>query len=183
MKNEINFVKKIDKIFLAYFIIFLVLFTLSEQKKKRSEKENIYEYYENFNLTEEMEREYQQNNEVYKNAEKVENKKVPGKEDEEFNRWEEKIRNFQPENLLTVNIKKKDYFAFFQEVTVVPAILVCAFYVHDEESKIDFEVYGEDQKLLQRIRAKNRDFYEFNVTTPSTFEFHLNNERVNFELF
>lgn len=96
---------------------------------------------------------------------------------DEFLRWEQKIQNFEPESLLTIKIPRKDKFIFYEEISITPCTVVVAFYVHQEDEKIDFEVYNK-KKIIGKIRGKNRDFYEFNVTRPSTFGFHLLNERV-----
>jgi hypothetical protein len=96
----------------------------------------------------------------------------------DYQTWEDKIQKFFPENLLTVKIAKKDLTIFYEDISKVPTTVTVAFYVHEEKEKIDFEVYEGEKKLLKKIKGKNREFYEFNVTKPASYSFHLNNERV-----
>ena len=100
------------------------------------------------------------------------------KEEEEIKAWEEKIKNFTPESLMTVKVDKSKYEIFYEEITVVPTKIVLAFYVHDEDSKIDFEVYSPTQKMIKKIKAKNRGFAELEIKVAGAYEFHINNERV-----
>jgi hypothetical protein len=152
--------------------------------------------YKDFNLTKEIEKEFDEKyandkaEDYYKNVEKVKSekkkkkqKKVDVEQEKEFKEWEEKIQSFTPEELITMMVGKGDHEVLYQDVAVVPTRIIVAFYVHDEDSKIDFEIYNPNGKINKKIKGKNRGFHEFNVTMPGSYEFVLNNERVRKRFF
>jgi hypothetical protein len=146
-----------------YYYLLSLCICFSNLKFYLSAKEDIYEYNDYFNSTD---------------FEELIKKNRTDEAMKEFQDWEDKIQKFYPEFLLTVKIPKKDYTIFYEEITHVPTTVTVAFYVHQEDEKIDFEVYKSEKRPLKKIKGKNREFYEFNVTSPAIYEFHLNNERV-----
>ena len=83
-------------------------------------------------------------------------------------------------DLLTLRVAKKDFEVFYEEIEQVPVVITCAFYLHEEKGRIDFDVYNAKRKSIFKLKSKNRGFYEFEVQEPGRYEFHLNNERVSF---
>lgn len=146
--------------------------------------------YIDFNLTQEIEKQYDEyaedkNGDYYKNVENVDDegkkkkkKKKETKDESEIREWEEKIQKFTPEELMTVMVSRKDHEVLYHDVSVVPTVIIVAYYVHDEEGKIDFLIENPKKKTVKKIKSKNRGFYEFNATSPGTYEFLLDNERV-----
>jgi hypothetical protein len=164
-------------------------------KEKEAEKIDIVEKYRDFNLTETIQDQYQddKNAEYFDNMDDLDksdkyNKKQKKKnkqnlEEEKYNKeWDEKVSKMHAHDLLTLRVSKKDFEVFYEEVEQVPVVITCAFYLHEEKGRIDFEVYNQKRKSLFKLKSKNRGFYEFEVTEPGKYEFHLNNERVSFLL-
>jgi hypothetical protein len=194
---------KINPIY-TYLLLFTFVILLSSIKSQDSQNSTLntteiitvnrtvdvnIDKYSEFNLTQEIEKQYDEyaedkSQDYYKNADQVdEGKKKKKKQKEtqdeiEIREWEEKIQKFTPEELMTVMVGKKDHEVLFHDVTVVPTKIIVAYYVHDEEGKIDFLIENEQRKTIKKIKGKNRGFYEFNATTPGTYEFLLDNERV-----
>lgn len=117
----------------------------------------------------------QSNNEIPK-----ENKSIQKKKEKDL--WEEKINAFSPHDLLTVLISRGDYDTFYEEIQSIPATITVAFYVHDNEGKIDFEIFSPTNKQIYKIKGKNRGFYEFEANILGVYEFNLDNGRVSLSL-
>ena len=165
-------------------------------KEKEEEKVDLINKYKEFNLTNEVEKEYEQyqedkNSEYFDNMDNLDkndkyNKKEKKKnrqdsEEQKYNKeWDEKVSKMHAHDLLTVRVSKKDFEVFYEEIDQVPVVITCAFYLHEEKGKIDFDVFNVKRKSIFKLKSKNRGFYEFEVREPGRYEFHLNNERVSF---
>jgi len=172
-------------IFKLFFSIFVFLVGINSKNKTRKE---MIDYYENFNLTEELEKRFEndiydgdKNEEYYKDIEDLD--KHTSNNENEDREWETKIHTFLPQNLLTVNINKGDYSIFYEEIKIIPSNITIAFYVHDESSKIDLEIYNPENKLVHKVKGKNRAYHNFIGTKSGIYEFHLDNQRVSKFLF
>jgi hypothetical protein len=181
--------KKHFIIYTIYTTIILVLLLITTNVySKQKTREELMDYYENFNLTEELEKKYNEtgeehDEEYYKNIENLDKRKtkrdkIKQREEEENRLWEEKIHAFSPHNLLTIVLSPGEYEIFYEEIKIVPTNITIAFYVHDETSKIDFEVYNPKNKGIHRSRGKNKAFFEFLATQPGIYEIHVDNQRV-----
>jgi hypothetical protein len=132
-----------------------------------------------FNLTyyEQLEKKY------YENLDKVGKPKKDqaqlDEEEKEAKEWEQKIQNYFPENLLTVTVEPGDNEFFYDDIDIVPNKIMLAFYVHDEEEKIDFEI-SHNKVVLHGIKNKSKYFYELEVDKAGTYTFVLRNSRVIF---
>ncbi len=162
--------------------------------KNEEEKNHDIGKYKDFNLTNEIEKNYEkyqedkdteyfqnmddlENDEKYKNKQKKKSKRE--EKEEEYNReWDEKVSKMFAHDLLTFNVDKGDYHSFFENVQEVPLTITSAFYVHNEKGKIDFLVIDSKGKDLQIIKSKNRGFYEFEVKEPGRYKFILDNQKV-----
>lgn len=163
-------------------------------KDEAEEKVDVVKKYKNYNLTDEVEKQYDQyqddkDAEYFDNLDDLDkndkyNKKQKKKsrhdlEEERYNKeWDEKVSKMHAHDLLTIRVNKKDFEVFYEEIEQVPVVITCAFYLHEEKGKIDFEVFNPKKKSIFRLKSKNRGFYEFEVREPGKYEFHLNNERV-----
>jgi hypothetical protein len=99
-------------------------------------------------------------------------------EEEEMNKkWDEKIHSFYPLHLMTFEIEPKQTMEFYFDLEVVPNKFMVAFYVHDEESKISFDISYIGINLYQNWN-KNKLYHEVNVTMATSFTFSLRNSRV-----
>jgi len=157
-----------------------------------SEKVDLLDKYQNFNLTQKVEEQYQddKNSDYFNNVDdldksekysKKEKKKTKKElEEEKYNKeWDEKVSKMHAHDLLTLRVNKKDFEIFYEEIEQVPVTITCAFYLHEEKGKIDFDVLDPKRKSLFKLRSKSRGFYEFEVKERGKYEFHLNNERVS----
>lgn len=167
--------------------------TLSTEKKE--EEVDVLNKYKNFNLTEEVEKEYEKyqedkdaeyfdnmddldKNDKYNKKQKKKNKQ--DLEEERYNKeWDEKVSKMHAHDLLTFRVNKKDFELFFEDIEQVPVVITCAFYLHEDNGKIDFEVFNNKRKTVFKLKSKNRGFYEFEVREPGRYEFLLSNERVS----
>jgi hypothetical protein len=134
---------------------------------------------EEFNLTyyEELHKKY------YENLDKVE--EVPKTQEEldeemkEAQEWENRMQNYFPENILTVTVEPGQNEFFYIDIDLLPNKIVLAFYVHDEEEKIDFEA-SYNKVVIHKAKNKGKYFYEFNPEKEGTYTFVLRNDRVNY---
>ena len=168
---------------------------IAESLGKNEEKIDILNKYKDFNLTEEVEKDYEsyqddKNGDYYDNMDdldkddKYNNKKKKRSkkeiEEEKYNsEWDEKVSKMHAHDLLTVKVNKKDYEIFYEEIEQVPVTITAAFYLHEEKSKMDFEILNPKKKTIFKLKSKNRGFYEFEVKEPGRYEFYLSNERVH----
>lgn len=181
----------------------------NEKKLKYLDEENKkidYNYYKDFNLTDELEREYQETyqddkfGDYYKDVEnvgkaddltKVSEKKQKKKdskrkrksqreqqEEQEKKDWDLKMENFHPENLLTALIDEYSQETFYQEINDVPRYLALAYYVHDEGKKIDFEVLNPQGNRVKRIKNRGYGYYVVKANITGVYKIILDNERV-----
>lgn len=160
---------------------------VDDENKKKID----YDYYKDFNLTEQLEKDYNttypedHSEEFYKSIEEVGSNKGKKKEkretqeEREAREWDEKIHKFSPANLLTVKILKTNFEVFFEHIETVPTLVTVAFYVHDEESKVDFLITSPNKKTIFKLKGKNRGYYEFNATVLGVYEYLIDNERVS----
>jgi len=163
-----------------------------KESKDQEEKVDILNKYKNFNLTDQIEQNYDgykddkdgdyfQNVDDLDNKYKSKNKKKSKKEieEDEYNKqWDEKVSKMHAHDLLTLRVDKRDFEVFYEDIEKVPVTITTAFYLDDEKSKIDYEIINTKKKSMFKLKSKNRGFYEFEVTEPGRFEFHLSNERV-----
>jgi hypothetical protein len=176
-------------------LLFLSLFTYinsaveverekSTLKYKDNETKTIdYKYYENFNLTQELEKQYQEKgSKYYEDVEQV--KATYGKKEKkdkiaerEMKEWEQKTANFNPDIILTSLLPKGGFEVFYDDIQKIPSKVQIAFYINDEESKIDFEAFSPRKTKITLIRNKNRGYYEFTANMAGVYEFHISNER------
>ena len=150
---------------------------------------DILKKYNDFNLTEEVEKKYDDYEEdkphdYFENVDNIEDHKPIKKskreiEEEKYNEdWDEKVAKLNAHDLLTFKIPRREYEIFYDVIETVPVNVTVAYYVHDDKSKIDFEVYNNRQKIIYKLKGKNRGFAEFLVREPGRYEFHLSNEKV-----
>jgi vacuolar-type H+-ATPase subunit I/STV1 len=163
---------------------------IKENINENKENLDIINKYKDFNLTEEIEKQYDdyqddKDSDYFRNLDDLEEKKAKKKkskketEEEKYNQeWDEKVSKLHAHDLLTLNIKKKDYEVFYEQIDNVPVTITTAFYVHEEKNKIDFEINNPKKKNIYKLKLKNRGFYEFEIKEPGRYEFILSNERV-----
>jgi hypothetical protein len=60
----------------------------------------------------------------------------------------------------------------------LPSNITIAYYINDENQKIDFEIQGPDEKMLHKVKGKGQLFYVFQPTTIGMHKFILDNTRV-----
>ena len=146
-------------------------------KEKEEEKVDLLNKYKDFNLTKEVEKEYEQyeedkNADYFKNMDNLDNndkykKKQKRKskqdleEEEYIKEWDEKVSKMHAHDLLTLRVNKKDFEMFYEDIEQVPVVITCAFYLHEEKGKIDFDVLNAKRKSIFKLRSKTRGFYEF----------------------
>jgi hypothetical protein len=94
--------------------------------------------------------------------------------------WEQKIEDFEPESIITVEVEGKKSTNLYEEVTVVPTKIQVAYYLHDDTSKIDFEVVGPNNQKRKKYTAKNRDFIEIEAKVEGVYRFVIKNDRFKY---
>jgi hypothetical protein len=111
-----------------------------------------------------------------KNKTKAKRKTKREIEEEEMNKlWDEKIHSFYPLHLMTFDIDPAKSQQFYFDLEVVPNKFIVAYYVHDEESKINFEINDNVGNNLYRNFNKNKLYHELEVTKALPYVFHLRN--------
>jgi hypothetical protein len=157
---------------------------LSMKYKDPESKTIDYDYYKNFNLTAELEKKYKEmqgdkNSSYYENADKIDSnykRKKTKSEELEDQQWNEKIEQFSPESLVTTVVERGTTQIFYEEI-LVSTNATLAFYLHDEESKMDFEIISPNGITLYRGKNKNRVFHDFQAYTTGAYAFHLINDK------
>lgn len=144
------------------------------QSKRHEEIERQYENYED-----------DKSSDYYNNIDNLDKKKKDKKktkkeiQEEKYNEeWDRKVSKMHAHDLLTVKIYKRDLEVFYEEVEQVPLTITVAFYLHEEKSKIDFEIIDPKGKNIHKLKSKSRGFYEFQATEKGKYEFILSNEKV-----
>ena len=62
---------------------------------------------------------------------------------------------------------------------VLPSNITIAYYINDENQKIDFDIEGPDEKILYKSKGKGQLFYVFQPKVTGTHKFVLDNTRVD----
>jgi len=63
-------------------------------------------------------------------------------------------------------------------VKELPSNITIAYYINDENQKVDFEIEGPDDKVLFKSKGKGQFFYIFEPKVLGTHKFILDNSRV-----
>ena len=109
--------------------------------------------------------------------------------DEEMNlrkEWEEQVSDFTASDLLTVKVKAKKvyvyiyyfYYQNFYEQIAVPTIIKIAYFVNDENEKIDFHIKNPKGEIIYSSKNKGQLYYELNIQLLGLYTFKLDNSRV-----
>lgn len=61
---------------------------------------------------------------------------------------------------------------------VLPSNITIAYYINDENQKLDFDIEGPDDKIIYRIKGKGQLFYVFQPIVIGMHKFVLDNSRV-----
>jgi len=174
-----------------------------EQDEKKStlkykDGEGDAEDYEKYNITEDMDKslndtadyynedEYSKDKDQYKDIDYVDDnkkskkkKKVKPRNEEverERKEWEEKVANFLPTDLLTIKLKPNSMEYFYEDMKVLTNITI-AYYINDENQKIDFKLLGPGDVQLFKQKGKGQLFYEFHPQNLGMHRFVLDNTR------
>jgi len=130
--------------------------------------------------------EYSKDKDQYKDIDYVDDnkkskkkKKVKPRNEEverERKEWEEKVANFLPTDLLTIKLKPNSMEYFYEDMKVLTNITI-AYYINDENQKIDFKLLGPGDVQLFKQKGKGQLFYEFHPQNLGMHRFVLDNTR------
>jgi hypothetical protein len=170
-----------------YSIIFLLV-SIASQNETVVNNTNQGEQ-QALNLTEELEKQVfnatvdEKVKMYYENLDKVAPKAKEKTEEQkqleeiEAREWEEKIHNFYPDNLITMSLEPGQNEFLYEDIDIVPNKIFIASYVHDEEERVDFEI-SYNKTIIEKVKNKNKFYFEFDVDKAGTYTFVIRNDRV-----
>ena len=156
------------------------------------ELDNTINTEQEFNLTYEMEKAFNNSNGRYSNytdlppsspidsisQDEIEHNNTADYKDRL--QWEEQVSNFSFSNFVTLRIESGEGETLYEEITE-PTIMRFAFMVNHPTKKIDFSFIGPTKDgmngTIAKAKEKNYFFFEFNAEIPGLYTFYINNKK------
>ena len=90
------------------------------------------------------------------------------------------MSDFEPADLLTVQIQSRGEEIFYENVIEVPSKVRGAYYIGNGDRKlIDFWCVYPDGTINHKKEAKNEGIFFFDAYTPGVYQFIFSNKRVS----
>lgn len=92
--------------------------------------------------------------------------------------WDEHMTDFEPADMLTINIPSRTDETFYEQITEVPSKVRGAYYIGSGEKKlIDFWIIDPSNRIFNSIQGKNEGLFVFEVQQPGLYQFVFSNSR------
>ena len=96
--------------------------------------------------------------------------------------WETYMADFEPEDMLTINIAGRREEIFYENIIKTPSFVRGAYYIGSGDKKtIDFWVVTPSGQVMNRTDSRNEGLFYFNAEEPGIYQFVFSNAR-NWEM-
>lgn len=107
----------------------------------------------------------------------------PLEEDDDYQRtimaqWDEHMSDFEPSDMLTINIPSRTDEIFYEHIQEVPSKVRGAYYIGSGEKKlIDFWVIDPSNRIFNTVQGKNEGLFVFDAQQTGVYQFVFSNSR------
>lgn len=92
--------------------------------------------------------------------------------------WDEHMTDFEPSDMLTINIPSRTDETFFEYITEVPSKVRGAYYIGSGEKKlVDFWIIDPSNRIFNSIQGKNEGLFIFDAYQSGIYQFVFANSR------
>jgi len=92
--------------------------------------------------------------------------------------WDEHMTDFEPSDMLTINIPSRTDETFFEYITEVPSKVRGAYYIGSGEKKlVDFWIIDPSNRIFNSIQGKNEGLFIFEAYQSGIYQFVFSNSR------
>lgn len=92
--------------------------------------------------------------------------------------WDEHMSDFEPSDMLTINIPSRNDEIFYEYISEVPSRVRGAYYIGSGEKKlIDFWIVDPENRIFNTIQGKNEGLFIFEANKQGVYQFVFANSR------
>lgn len=108
---------------------------------------------------------------------------TPTDDDDEYQRdimaqWDEHMNDFEPSDMLTINIPSRTDEVFYEYITETPSKVRGAYFIGSGEKKlIDFWIIDPSNRIYNTIQGKNEGLFVFDAEQQGIYQFVFSNSR------